>query len=438
MNLLLQDPFSVLKEYPERLSHTLENPLHTECIKFSPVGDYLALGSSNGGVIIYDMDTFKPITVLGTNMGSHTRSIQSISWSPCGRYIITSSRDWFVKLWDLDDPGKNKSELSFDSPVWNCEWFDFEDKLAVATVFEEQNAFLIDFKLEPPTVYQIEDRNDIEMENGNVNNKGYTLTLAIHPKLGNIVITGTSKGWINIFQIQSLSNIKLVHSFKIGNYNIKHIIISENGDKLGINSSDRTIRQYSLKVSNDTANEEKLQVEIDLTHKYQDVINKLQWNSIFFSNNSAEYIVASTHGSSAHELYIWETSSGTLVRVLEGSEEELMDIDWNFYNMCLASNGLESGDVYIWSIVVPPKWSALAPDFEEVEDNVNYQEKEDEFDQAHEYEQQRELIQLEEVEIDLKTREQYDVRGNDLLLPNFTIPPDYQRTLLLQYKNSNK
>lgn len=34
----------------------------------------------------------------------------------------------------------------------------------------------------------------------------------------------------------------------------------------------------------------------------------------------------------------------------------------------------------MWSIVTPQRWSALAPDFAEVEENVEYIEREDEFD----------------------------------------------------------
>ena len=46
----------------------------------------------------------------------------------------------------------------------------------------------------------------------------------------------------------------------------------------------------------------------------------------------------------------------------------------------MAACGLETGRVYIWSIITPQRWSALAPDFSEVEENVEYIEREDEFD----------------------------------------------------------
>lgn len=425
-NLLLQDPFSVLKEYPDKLTYSLENPLHTECVRFSPRGDYLALGCSNGGVVIYDMDTFRPICVLGNKMGAHMRSVQSISWSPDGRFLLTGSRDWTVKLWDLAEAGQPLKQARFDAPIWNCQWVNAEQRLCVVTALEESSAFFIDFSSVEPDARPLKMKQE-EQE------QGYVLTSVVHTKFSDVIFTGTSKGWINAYRLlvdncDGADNcVQLLCSVKVANANIKHVIVSQNGDKLAVNCSDRTIRQYSLSAAVNCS-----VVELELEHKYQDVINKLQWNSIFFSNKSAEYLLASTHGSSAQELYLWETSSGTLVRVLEGAEEELMDIDWNFYKMFIASNGLESGNVHIWSIVIAPKWSALAPDFEEVEENVEYQEKEDEFDQIDELEQQQELNQAEEVDIDLRTREQFDVRGNELLVPQFTIPTDYERILTLK------
>lgn len=445
MNLLLQDPFSVLKDYPEKLVVTLENPLNTECLQFSPGGDYLALGCSNGAVIVYDMDTNRPIIMLGSRSGSHVQAVNSVAWSPCGRYLISTSRDWYIKLWDLAMPDEPFKEIVMESSVWNCTWLDSKRFTAVATVLEEKDAFLIDFNVNgenrdvvayPITSTSAEgtDGNTAESES----NRGYVLVATTYPKHKGVVVTGTSKGWLTFYLVHenietSEFSFQVLSDERLGSSNIKHIIISQSGDRLAINCSDRTIRQFSLNLKTMQEDDSKnLEVELEQEHRYQDVINKLQWNCIFFSNNSAEYLVASTHGSSAHELYIWETSTGTLVRVLEGAEEELMDITWNFYNMSIASSGFETGSIYIWSIVIPPKWSALAPDFEEVEENVIYDEKEDEFDQVDINEQQQEITEAEEVPIDLETPEQFDVRCNDLSHKFFTIPMDYQHIMFLQ------
>ena len=46
----------------------------------------------------------------------------------------------------------------------------------------------------------------------------------------------------------------------------------------------------------------------------------------------------------------------------------------------MAACGLETGKIYLWTVNTPQRWSALAPDFAEVEENVEYIEHEDEFD----------------------------------------------------------
>ncbi|SCU82405.1 LADA_0C05028g1_1 [Lachancea dasiensis] len=439
-NLLLQDPFSVLKEYPERLTQTFDTPLHTCCVQFSPGGDYLAMGCSNGAVIIYDMDTGKPITMLGNKGGGHVRSIQSIQWSQNGRYILTGARDWFVKMWDLQKAWEPAKEFKFHSPIWTCNWSPGKELGCVVTVYEEDHAFAVDFSLENPTATKIcgstERMNKSEAEseeNVKTLDYGYTLVACVHPKRPDILITGTSKGWIKLYRLSD-DLVELVHTYRFAHSNAKHMIISQSGDRLAINSADRTIRQYLL-----TMNDDLTEISFILEYRYQDVINRLQWNCIHFSNNSAEYLVASTHGSSAHDLYLWETSTGTLVRVLEGTDEELLDIDWDFHSMCIASNGLETGNVYIWSITIPPKWSALAPDFEEVEENIEYREKEDEFDQIGQLAHQQELDQAEEVKIDLRSMEKFDVRGNEIDVNRFIIPIEFESILMLKsWHNENE
>ena len=135
----------------------------------------------------------------------------------------------------------------------------------------------------------------------------------------------------------------------------------------------------------------KLQVE----HKFQDVVNRLSWNHVAFSS-TGEFVTASTFMNP--DIYVWERSHGSLVKILEGPREELGVVEWHPSRPMVVACGLESGCIYTWSIVSPQKWSALAPDFGEVEENVEYIEREDEFD-VHTAEEvhQRRLDQEDEV-----------------------------------------
>ena len=59
----------------------------------------------------------------------------------------------------------------------------------------------------------------------------------------------------------------------------------------------------------------------------------------------------------------------------------------------------------MWSIVTPQRWSALAPDFAEVEENVEYIEREDEFDIHPIEEIHKRRLDLEDEAVDVLTIE---------------------------------
>jgi COMPASS component SWD1 len=72
---------------------------------------------------------------------------------------------------------------------------------------------------------------------------------------------------------------------------------------------------------------------------------------------------------------------------------------WHPLRPFVAAVGVDSGRVWLWSILQPQRWSALAPDFVEVEENVEYIEREDEFDiQPLEELHKRRLDQEDEAE----------------------------------------
>jgi COMPASS component SWD1 len=159
---------------------------------------------------------------------------------------------------------------------------------------------------------------------------------------------------------------------------ITMIRLAGNGRDLLVNSTDRVIRTVimsdlsQLGIGLDPSN-----IQLEVEHKFQDVVNKLSWNYVSFSS-TGEFVMASTYMNS--DVYIWERSHGSLVKILEGPREEMGVVEWHPSRPMILSCGLESGSIYMWSIVTPQKWSALAPDFAEVEENVLYVEREDEYD----------------------------------------------------------
>ena len=245
--------------------------------------------------------------------------------------------------------------------------------------------------------------------------------VAIFSLLGNHIFTGTSKGYINIIETESRHTI---HSTKLSTGLISLLRLTSNGRQLLANSTDRIIRIIDIPDlsnitpsgattehspgSDDDIDPATLAENITLTvqHKFQDLVNRLRWNHATFSHSSSsascDYITASTYMKK--DIYIWELRSNSLLRILENKEEPAI-IEWHPSKPLLATTSIETGSIQIWGIEPQQKWSALAPEFAEVDENVEYVEREDEFDELPEEELRKRRLDREDEEVDVLTME---------------------------------
>ena len=67
----------------------------SHCLAFSPDGSLLAYGTPRDEAVVRELATGKEVVLQG-----HRDAVRSVAFSPDSRFIATGSRDGSVKLWD--------------------------------------------------------------------------------------------------------------------------------------------------------------------------------------------------------------------------------------------------------------------------------------------------------------------------------------------------
>ncbi|PWZ02861.1 WD40 repeat-like protein [Testicularia cyperi] len=235
---------------------------------------------------------------------------------------------------------------------------------------------------------------------GTEEESGSGITSAKFTRDGRFVVAGTSRGSLYIFDAATGQIVDTDEDKSLSTTSgVKELSFDAAGRHLVVNCGDRAIRILSVTTKADLANpfddgergtldsdgfhgergkRRKTGLRLILLHKIQDMIQRTAWVNVGFSPDS-DYIFAGAAHKAAHNVYIWDRSSGTLVKILEGPKDWLVGADWHPSRPVLASVS-NTGTIYVWFTPTEEIWSAYAPGFEELEENEEYQEREDEFD----------------------------------------------------------
>ena len=256
---------------------------------------------------------------------------------------------------------------------------------------------------------------------------------------GDFIYTGNGKGKVSVFRTSDKS---LVTSFKVANGNssssaIRQIEFARRGTSFLVSTADRIIRLYDTVDVLPASNGLSRLGEPEPLQRLQDLVNRTLWKKCCFSGDG-EYICAGS--SRSYSLYIWEKNVGNLVKILHGTKGEmLLDVVWHPVRPLIAS--VSSGVVSIWSQNQVENWSAFAPDFKELDENVEYEERESEFDLEDEDRSVHALKDKEDEEVDVDvttvqpiqaflSSDEEDENGQLLFL---TIAPEFDEVFLFTH-----
>jgi len=198
--------------------------------------------------------------------------------------------------------------------------------LFVAALFEDQPV-IVDVSADIPVKHALSSaprRSQLERENATdkqtAQDAKQTTTMTLFTPSGHFIIAGTNKGWLNIIDT---TTHQVRYSFRVTNNIIVYIRMTPSGRDVVLNSSDRIVRTLHLPdLSDPHFDFDTLQLEVE--HKFQDLVQRLSWNHVSFSP-TGEYVTASTWMN--HHIYVWERAQGSLVKILEGTKEELSVVE---------------------------------------------------------------------------------------------------------------
>jgi len=370
MNLELLDSFG--QNYPEEFDGSLDCISMAVTASFNRYGTLFAVGCNDGRIVIWDFLT-RGIAKIIT---AHVHPVCSLSWSRNGALLVSASTDNTVSVCDVIN-GEFEHRFRFPSPVLRVQ-FNPRDAEEMLVVPMRHAAVVVSLVTGGHRLVPVDDDTDLHI-------------FASYDKRGKYIFTGNSKGMILIVDTE---NLKVTRKFKLTqtvSNAVKGIEFSRRGESFLVNTADRVIRVYSMKevVDSGVADPEPLQ-------KLQDLVNKTMWKKCCFSGDG-EYVCAGS--ARQHALYIWE-KSGNLVKILHGTKgETLLDVVWHPVRPIVAS--ISSGVISLWAQQQVENWSAFAPDFKELDENVDYEERESEFDKEDEDRSIKSDTEEQDLEVDV-------------------------------------
>ncbi|EDW44197.1 GM22228 [Drosophila sechellia] len=354
MNLELLESFG--QNYPEEFDGSLDCISLAVTCAFNKYGTLLAVGCNDGRIVIWDFLTRGIAKIIS----AHVHPVCSLSWTRNGHKLLSASTDNNVCIWDVLT-GELEHKYRFPSPVLKVQ-FDPRNDNRLLVCPMRYAAVLVEVG-GTHRCLPLDSDGDLNI-------------VASFDRRGKHIYTGNAKGKILVLDVETSEVV---------------------GYAFLINTSDRVIRVYDSKEIITLGKDG----EPEPIQKLQDLVNKTTWKKCCFSGDG-EYICAGS--ARQHALYTREKSIGNLVKILHGTKGELLlDVVWHPVRPIIAS--ISSGLVSIWAQNQVENWSAFAPDFKELDENVEYEERESEFDIADEdksVDLNADAQQDEEIEVDVQ------------------------------------
>ncbi|MEC4811681.1 MAG: NB-ARC domain-containing protein [Scytonema sp. PMC 1069.18] len=276
-------------------------------VAFSPDGELLALGDTNGEIRLYQVSDWKQLLLCK----GHTNWVVSLAFSPDGKTFASGSRDYIVKLWNVSTGECLQSLQEHDDEVWS-----------------------VAFSPNGNTLISGSDDHTIKLWSVNTGQclktfKGHTswvcsVTLSKDERM---LVSGSDDHTIKLWDINTSQCLKTFQGHGDG---VRAIALSPDGKMLASGSEDHMVKLW------DVSNGECLKT-------FQGHSNEVY--SVAFSPQGN--LLAS--GSFDQTVKLWDISTRENIKTLQGHHSWVWSVAFNLLGNLLVSASYDQ-TVKLWSI----------------------------------------------------------------------------------------
>ena len=284
---------------------------YVQSVAFSPDGKYIASGSGDKTVKIWDVESGEGVKTLR----GHSRSVKSVSYSPDGAYIASGSYDETVKLWSVETGDIVRTLEGHSSYV-------------TSVAFSPDGKYIASGSGDNTVkVWSVETGDIVRTLEGHL----YKVESVMFSPDGKYIASSSEDKTVKLWSAESGEIVRILRGHRNG---VDSVAFSPDGRYIASASWDESIKLWDVETGRN----------ISTLRGHSEGAS-----SVVFSPDGA-YIASGSHDNTVK---VWSAETGEIVRTFEGHSDGVNSVAFSPDGAYIASAS-DDNTVKFWSREVLP------------------------------------------------------------------------------------